>query len=75
MQLTGFHHVTAICSDLPEDDAVAPLKWFVEGKEPWPTLTGRQQFYIDHPWYLETGEALPVHKELQERIDPGLATN
>jgi DMSO reductase family type II enzyme molybdopterin subunit len=54
--------VTAICSDLPEDDALAPLKWFVEEKEPWPTLTGRQQFYIDHPWYLEVGEALPVHK-------------
>jgi DMSO reductase family type II enzyme molybdopterin subunit len=55
--------VTAICSDLPSDDALAPLKWFVEGKEPWPTLTGRQQFYIDHPWYLETGEALPIHKD------------
>ena len=29
----------------------------------WPTLTGRQQFYIDHPWYLEAGESLPVHKD------------
>jgi nitrate reductase alpha subunit len=24
---------------------------------------GRQQFLIDHPWYVEAGEALPVHKE------------
>jgi DMSO reductase family type II enzyme molybdopterin subunit len=29
----------------------------------WPTLTGRQQFYIDHPWFLEAGESLPTHKE------------
>ena len=55
--------ITAICSDLEEGEALAPLKWFVEGKEPWPTLTGRQQFYLDHPWYLEAGEGLPVHKE------------
>jgi nitrate reductase alpha subunit len=55
--------VTAICSDMQEGEALAPLKWFVEGKESWPTLTGRQQFYIDHPWYMEAGEALPVHKE------------
>ncbi len=32
-------------------------------RSPWPTLTGRQQFYIDHPWYLEAGESLPVHKD------------
>ncbi len=55
--------ITAICSDMPDDDALAPLKWFVEEKEPWPTLTGRQQFYLDHPWYIDAGEALPVHKE------------
>jgi DMSO reductase family type II enzyme molybdopterin subunit len=55
--------ITGMCSDLEEGDALAPLKWFVEGKESWPTLTGRQQFYLDHPWYIEAGEALPVHKE------------
>ena len=27
-------------------------------KNPWPTLTGRQQFYIDHPWFMEAGEQL-----------------
>ena len=32
-------------------------------KHPWKTLTGRQQFYLDHDWYLAEGEALPVHKE------------
>ncbi len=31
-------------------------------KHPWKTLTGRQQFYLDHDWYLSEGEALPVYK-------------
>jgi DMSO reductase family type II enzyme molybdopterin subunit len=34
---------------------------FTERKWSWPTLTGRQQFYIDHPWFIEAGEALPTH--------------
>ncbi|OGO51942.1 MAG: hypothetical protein A2148_04655 [Chloroflexi bacterium RBG_16_68_14] len=55
--------ITAITSDVRVDETVYPCAWFVEGKEPWPTLTGRQQFYIDHPWYLELGEELPMHKE------------
>jgi len=59
----GYGPITAITSDIKEDEPVYPFAWFVEGKEPWPTLTGRQQFYIDHPWFLELGEELPVHKE------------
>ena len=38
---------------------MVPLRDFVEKKRPYPTLTGRQQFYIDHPWFLELGEELP----------------
>jgi nitrate reductase alpha subunit len=34
-----------------------------ERKWRWPTLTGRQQSYIDHPWFLEAGQALPGHIE------------
>ncbi len=34
---------------------------FTERKWRWPTLTGRQQFYIDHPWFIEAGEALPSY--------------
>lgn len=34
-----------------------------ERKWRWPTLTGRQQCYIDHPWFLEAREALPTHVE------------
>lgn len=35
----------------------------VKHKWRWPTLTGRQQFYIDHPWFVEARESLPTHKE------------
>jgi DMSO reductase family type II enzyme molybdopterin subunit len=31
-------------------------------KTPYPTLTGRQQFYIDHDWFIAEGEQLPVYK-------------
>ncbi|HUI26085.1 MAG TPA: molybdopterin-dependent oxidoreductase, partial [Candidatus Kryptonia bacterium] len=49
-------------SDYSPTDPLVPQQWFVDKKQRWPTLTGRQQFYIDHPWFLECGEALPVHK-------------
>ncbi len=49
-------------SDYSENEPLVPLRWFVEKKQPWPTLTGRQQFYVDHPWFLECGEALPTYK-------------
>ncbi len=32
-------------------------------KKPYKTLTSRQQFYIDHDWFLKEGEQLPVHRE------------
>jgi DMSO reductase family type II enzyme molybdopterin subunit len=51
-----------IYSDYAEDEPVVPLRDFVEKKHPYPTLTGRQQFYVDHPWFLLLGEALPTHK-------------
>ncbi|NNN20534.1 MAG: molybdopterin-dependent oxidoreductase [Acidimicrobiales bacterium] len=35
----------------------------VELGDPYPTLTRRAQFLIEHPWYVEAGEDLPVHKE------------
>jgi complex iron-sulfur molybdoenzyme family reductase subunit alpha len=49
-------------SDIEAGRAYTPFTHQVEKKRPWRTLTGRQQFYIDHPWYLELGEQLPVHK-------------
>lgn len=38
------------------------LRWHTEDKKIFPTHTRRAQFYLDHDWYLEAGEALPVHK-------------
>jgi len=54
---------SGIYSEYRADEPIVPLRDFVEKKRPYPTLTGRQQFYIDHPWFLELGEELPVHKE------------
>ncbi|MFQ5381280.1 MAG: molybdopterin-dependent oxidoreductase [Dehalococcoidia bacterium] len=56
-------YFNAIYSDYSEDEPTNHCGWFVNLKYPWPTLTGRQQFYIDHPWFLEAGEEMLVHKE------------
>jgi DMSO reductase family type II enzyme molybdopterin subunit len=32
-------------------------------KQAYQTLTSRQQFYIDHDWFMEEGEALPAYRE------------
>jgi len=58
-----FRTHTNLCSDYEAGDTIYPCQWFVQNKQPWPTLTGRQQFYIDHEWFLSAGEELPVHKE------------
>ena len=50
-------------SPLVEGELHVPLRNHTELKQPYPTLTRRAQFYIDHPWFLEAGEALPCHKE------------
>ncbi|MFQ5465410.1 MAG: nitrate reductase subunit alpha [Thermodesulfobacteriota bacterium] len=34
----------------------------LEHRTPWRTLTGRQHFYLDHPIYIQFGEALCSHK-------------
>ncbi len=39
----------------------------VERLIPWRTLTGRQQFYVDHLYYLDFGEHLPTFKP---RVNP-----
>ncbi|MBI2890841.1 MAG: molybdopterin-dependent oxidoreductase [Nitrospirae bacterium] len=62
----GYMLLNHICGDYEEGKAVYPLQWNRVNKEPYPTMTARQQFYIDHPWYLEAGEALPTHKEPPE---------
>ncbi len=68
----GFARVTGLgrglmnassATDWAPGEPVTPFLWHVRDKKPWPTLSGRVQFYIDHDWYLELGEALPSYKE------------
>ena len=49
-----------------EFDGTTPLVPYQDSyvrKRPWATSTGRQQFYLDHPIFIEVGEELPVHKD------------
>ncbi len=58
----------------PHVDATKEFRWIGEKKpfltpaervgkkERWNTLAGRQQFYIEHEWFLEYGEELPNYK-------------
>ena len=48
-------------SDITDGPFVA-LSNQVQRAEPYATLTGRAQLYIDHPWFIEAGEQLPCHK-------------
>ena len=34
----------------------------VEFDKPWHTVTGRMQYYVDHDWFLDYGEALPIFR-------------
>ncbi|WP_121823024.1 nitrate reductase subunit alpha [Halostella salina] len=65
-------------SDLEEGEPYTPWKRYVQEKKPWPTFTGRQQYYIDHDWFLELGEELPTHKQpptLQDKAEYPLNYN
>ncbi len=44
------------------DRRYSPFTVNVERSVPWRTLTGRQQFYVDHQWIMEYGEGLPVYR-------------
>lgn len=54
----------------------SPFCLNVERKVPWRTLTGRQQFYVDHELFRAFGETLPAYRppydlEVFESTDPG----
>lgn len=56
--------VATMCgSDLSHEGPFVGYRDRVEKGEPFATLTGRAQFYVDHPWFLEADEQLPVHKD------------
>ncbi len=40
----------------------SPFTINIERLKPFHTLTGRQQFYVDHDWFLGMGEMLPVYR-------------
>lgn len=50
-------------TDIEPGETITANTWHTRDKMPWPTLTRRLQFYIDHELYLELGEELPVHKD------------
>ena len=53
----------ALATDIRPDEPIVPLTHHTgPRKVPYPTYHLRIQFYSDHPWFLEAGEALPVHK-------------
>jgi len=50
-------------TEIEPGQTITPLTKHVFEKMPYPTLSRRMQFYIDHELYLEMGEELPVHKD------------
>ncbi|AUX10010.1 nitrate reductase subunit alpha [Halalkaliarchaeum desulfuricum] len=55
--------------ELDQDNPYVPWQDHIEDKVPWRTYTGRQQYYIDHDWFLDFGEELPTFKEPLETQD------
>ena len=50
-------------TDPRNDETFVPYRNHVEKLQPYPTLTRRAQFYIDHPWFIEASEHMPCHKD------------
>ena len=48
--------------DWKGEGVLTSMTLFTEHKYRWPTYTGRIQSYIDHPWFIDAREALPLHK-------------
>jgi DMSO reductase family type II enzyme molybdopterin subunit len=64
IQGIGMHPINmGNATDVAPDEPVLNRGWRSQNPGPWPTLTRRVQFYIDHPLYLELGEELPTHKD------------
>lgn len=54
--------MAGVCGGEIADGPFVALRDQVQSAEPYSTLTGRAQFYVDHPWFIEAGEQLPCHK-------------
>ncbi|MCZ2111595.1 MAG: molybdopterin-dependent oxidoreductase [Dehalococcoidia bacterium] len=53
----------SLAANVEPDKTITAFEWHVEDMVPYPTLTHRAQFLIDHPWFQQAGEDLPVHKD------------
>ncbi len=53
----------SLASEVSPSEVMTAFRWHVEKGLPFPTLTRRAQFYVDHPWFIEADEHLPRHKE------------
>ncbi|MCC6824853.1 MAG: nitrate reductase subunit alpha [Acidobacteria bacterium] len=51
--------------------AYSAFTYNYENFVPWRTLTGRQQFYLDHEGYIAFGESLPTYKPSPKPADFG----
>ena len=58
----GWGITSGVGSNFEEHGSMSPSRIHVEQKHAWPTLTGRQQFYLDHKWFEEADEVLPTFK-------------
>ena len=66
VRVTGLgkgYFAQAAANDVDTGRPFYSLRWHLEKKRIYPTYARRAQFYIDHEWFLEAGEALPTHKE------------
>jgi len=53
----------SLAADVEDGQTVTAYTWHAADGVPFPTLTRRAQFLIDHPWFAEAGEELPCHKD------------
>ncbi len=60
----GWGTTSGVGSEVERGGSLTPSRVHVEDRRAWPTLTGRQQFYLDHPWFEEADEVLPCWKPL-----------
>ncbi len=64
--LTSFGHglfKDLVANEFDPRQPFYSLRWHVDDKVVYPTHTRRAQFLLDHDWYIEAGEDLPVHKD------------
>lgn len=53
----------AQATDPRDDETFVPFRKHVEDGDPYPTLSRRAQFLIEHPWFIEADEHLPRYKD------------